>query len=895
LTAGAVLSSHGDKVIYRAPSGAQVANSFTYSVTDDRTDSVSNIATVGFFLPEAPVTSTTGTGTTGSTSTPEDPLQATVQADADTMTSVASAGKGLEISLEKQEPTVTVNPANHTEVQIEAEIHIQTYDKDGGGARIPGTEANYTSPSYVDAFTFDFVIDGGLIPLGVTKEQIRVYRTSTTTAEIGNCPTTIDDNGDLPCIFTRTRAGSTGDVTLTIKTLGASLWNFVVPVVSGTEPNTTIVSGPSGAVNPTRSNGDEILKFSFSANQSPATFRCELVRDNSGSTTVVYAEANCNTNSEIEYDVSAFPDDLYTFYVKAKNTTTNLSDPTPAKRDVVVDRTEPVVNITSGPAAGGTITSSSATFSFTIDDIFATLRCKMDSGVRVDCQSGTISYTGLSAGSHTFIVEGTDSADNVGNDIRTFTVNIPSSGGGGAVASPSPSITLPIAVGETDIRLFSPNGDGKLDEIKFTGSVNKPATWKLVFVSVSDPNTPVMTATGVGDSATGIWDGTDGNGNPLPDGTYEWILTGTDENGNAFPAVSGTVILDRTPPPITRYSLVDKPGAASGAKLGFHVGEASTVTVQVICNGEVIKEFGPVTLTDPEGGDVEFTWPGATEEQIKALKANKCRVVITAVVKVFNPGQLKPLEVKEGRLPGPHVMLYTNESPIRGTKITFFTRLQHCEGHQFDLIELWRLVGDKYVKISQTNLDGKCRATFTLRADFDRAEFRTIWPKQDEDHRRGRAEPVVVIPRAKAKQSPSGSNEQRLPGPQVKLFASKETPVFGDTIELHTRIGRCEGHHGDKIKLLRKLPGEDKFTQVAVKRVNKKCKTVFRVEADFARAEFRTIWPQQDPAFRKGRSEPVVILTREATESTSGSIDPEPTPTTEPAEDIALPEPSPIV
>jgi hypothetical protein len=240
-------------------------------------------------------------------------------------------------------------------------------------------------------------------------------------------------------------------------------------------------------------------------------------------------------------------------------------------------------------------------------------------------------------------------------------------------------------------------------------------------------------------------------------------------------------------------------------------------------------------------------------------------------------------------------MLYaSSETPVRGTLITLYTRLQHCEGHAGDLIELWKWIDDGFRKIAQTFLDNKCRATFTLPADFDRAEFRTIWPKQDDDHRRGRAEPVIVVPRAK-KQAAASGTAARLPGPRVKLYASKERPPRGEVIRLHTRIGRCEGHEGDRIQLLRKLPGEKKFTKIKAKRVNRKCKAVFKITAEFDRAQFRTIWPQQDPAFRRGKSEPVKIVTR--TPNDTGDTDP--APSTDPApgdgsEDPAvLPDPTP--
>jgi glucose/arabinose dehydrogenase len=74
------------------------------------------------------------------------------------------------------------------------------------------------------------------------------------------------------------------------------------------------------------------------------------------------------------------------------------------------DTTPPNTTITSGPS--GTVTSSSASFGFSSDDLGATFECSLDGAAFTGCTSQQ-SYTNLSAGSHTFEVRAIDAASNV--------------------------------------------------------------------------------------------------------------------------------------------------------------------------------------------------------------------------------------------------------------------------------------------------------------------------------------------------------------------------------------------------------------------------------------------------------------------------------------------------
>jgi hypothetical protein len=76
---------------------------------------------------------------------------------------------------------------------------------------------------------------------------------------------------------------------------------------------------------------------------------------------------------------------------------------------VTVDNTAPDTTISSGPT--GTVASTTASFNFTATET-ATFACKLDGGAFSNCTS-PVSYTGLTAGTHTFQVQATDTAGNV--------------------------------------------------------------------------------------------------------------------------------------------------------------------------------------------------------------------------------------------------------------------------------------------------------------------------------------------------------------------------------------------------------------------------------------------------------------------------------------------------
>jgi hypothetical protein len=177
------------------------------------------------------------------------------------------------------------------------------------------------------------------------------------------------------------------------KVLGPS--DVVVPA-----PDTTITSGPSGAI------GVRDASFGFTSEPS-ATFECRL-----GATA---AWQTCTSPRSF----TGLPDGTYEFQVRAS--TAAGTDQSPATRTFTVDTAAPQTTIDAGPS--GTITTNTAAFQFS-SEAGATFACSLDGGAYTSCTSPR-TLTNLSQGAHTFNVRATDAAGNTDQTpaTRTFTVD----------------------------------------------------------------------------------------------------------------------------------------------------------------------------------------------------------------------------------------------------------------------------------------------------------------------------------------------------------------------------------------------------------------------------------------------------------------------------------------
>jgi hypothetical protein len=172
-----------------------------------------------------------------------------------------------------------------------------------------------------------------------------------------------------------------------------------------TPPNTSIVSGPSGATTSTSAS------FGFSSTESGSSFHCKL--DSA-------AWDICGNSASF----TSLPLGGHTVSVRAVDSAGN-ADPTPAVRSWTVqapgDTQAPNTTITSGPPA--TTTSTSAGFQFSSSEVNSSFECSLDSRPWGDCASPT-SFGSLAAGAHAFSVRATDASGNTDTSpaTRTWTV-----------------------------------------------------------------------------------------------------------------------------------------------------------------------------------------------------------------------------------------------------------------------------------------------------------------------------------------------------------------------------------------------------------------------------------------------------------------------------------------
>ena len=201
-----------------------------------------------------------------------------------------------------------------------------------------------------------------------------------------------------------------------------SLYGYGNKIPDTTPPDTQISSGPSGTI----TYNNPIFTYTGSDNITP-TANLVYATYLQG-----YDSGWSSFSSSTTKSYSNLPNGSYTFQVKAKDQAGN-EDPTPATRAFTVavpDTTPPDTSITSGPS--GTITTNSATFTFTGSDnitptanlVYATYLQGYDSGWSSFSSSTTKSYNNLPNGSYTFQVK---AKDQTGNEdptppTRSFTV-----------------------------------------------------------------------------------------------------------------------------------------------------------------------------------------------------------------------------------------------------------------------------------------------------------------------------------------------------------------------------------------------------------------------------------------------------------------------------------------
>ncbi|MFW5744323.1 MAG: Ig-like domain-containing protein, partial [Spirochaetota bacterium] len=133
----------------------------------------------------------------------------------------------------------------------------------------------------------------------------------------------------------------------------------------------------------------------------------------------------------------------------------------------------------------------------------------------------------------------------------TYDISVTASYENGAVVTDGPvKVTLdttpPSGTVSASTSVFSPEGDGLKDTVRIEHDLSDDADWTgRIYHAGGD----VLETIRLGSDVPGVfvWDGTDLNGNPVPDETYAYSLIGTDAAGNQHETNEIRVTVDRRP------------------------------------------------------------------------------------------------------------------------------------------------------------------------------------------------------------------------------------------------------------------------------------------------------------------------------------------------------------
>lgn len=343
-----------------------------------------------------------------------------------------------------------------------------------------------------------------------------------------------------------------------------STYNWTV-TADTTPPVITISSGPATTT------GDTTASFAFTANETAAIFACAL-------------DGGTFTDCTSPAAYSGLALGSHTFQVRASDTVGNVSAPTSYTWTVVTppDTTAPVVTISNGPAA--TTADTNASFTFSANES-ATFACSLD-GVALAACSSPVTINNLGLGGHSFAVQATDTAGNVGlPTTHSWTVTEP------------PDTTAPDTL-ITDAPANSSASSAA--SFSFSGNDNRTTDTALAFECALDSaawsacTSPMMYA-------------------DLTDGSYTFSVRAVDEAGNrdGEPAnYTWTVALPATPltPPETTIS--SSPAAnttETSASFSFSSNEAGVTFECSWDSGEFAACTTPATQSGLTLGEHTFS------------------------------------------------------------------------------------------------------------------------------------------------------------------------------------------------------------------------------------------------------------------------------------------------
>jgi hypothetical protein len=283
-------------------------------------------------------------------------------------------------------------------------------------------------------------------------------------------PHTYSDVADGPHSFTVQATDAAGNS-------GEASYEWTIDTVAPTTAITKKPSDPSGV---------DSAAFEFSANESGATFKCDL--DEGGF-------ATC-TSPKIYNDLA---DGLHAFSVRATDAAGNTGQA--ESHTWLVETVLPVVTLTDKPKP--TSNTPSASFFFTVNKP-AGIECKLDGAAFATCTSPT-SYTNLHDGTHSFAVKATNAAGTGPSTVYAWTID---------TVGPAMAITQ------------NPADPTNSRSAGFAFAASEPATFQCklddaAFASCASPQLYSDLADG---RHTFVVRASDGLANLGPDAVYGWTI-----------------------------------------------------------------------------------------------------------------------------------------------------------------------------------------------------------------------------------------------------------------------------------------------------------------------------------------------------------------------------------
>ena len=327
-------------------------------------------------------------------------------------------------------------------------------------------------------------------------------------------------------------------------------------------PDTAIASGPTGAVDSTAAT------FTFTSNQSPATFQCAL-------------DASAWTACSSPQTYNALAEGAHVFQVRAVNSASEV-DATPAEAKWTVETEPPIVGLTT--LADGSFTNKTTpTFTGTASNganDSATITLRIYGGLTVGgpliqtlettqaAGAWAVPTKPLAEGTYTAQASQSDAAGGMGlSSANTFTIK-----------TTPPVVTLT----EPGASSFTNHAKPTFAGAAGTAAGDLPTITVNVYSGSVATGPPVQTLATSASAAT--WS-TTATGS-LSDGTYTAQATQSDSAGNTGKSAATTFVVKTTVPPVTLTEPTSgtraKTGKPSfGGAAGTEAGTSTTVDVNI--------------------------------------------------------------------------------------------------------------------------------------------------------------------------------------------------------------------------------------------------------------------------------------------------------------------------